>query len=163
MSHSGPQGPSRRWGPGPEPSLPPITWRSISGRRPAIQTSSALAPAASTRIEWREVGPARKTLQHRGGLARLRGPSLGRPPLPSWGQLPAAHDTHLPLQCKGPGRQGHEDLPVPWTQESCGLPGPCRPSGSVSAGPAQPSVSRDETSSRSSWTAGEETAGNGRT
>lgn len=81
---------------------------------------------------------------------------------PGASSLPPMPRTYL-CSGKGPGRQGHEDLPVPRTQESCGLPGPCRPSGSVSAGPAQPSVSRDETSSRSSWTAGEETAGNGRT
>ena len=68
MSHLGPWGPSRRWGPGPEPSLPPITWRSISGGRPAIQTASTLVPAASAWTEWGEVGPARKALQSRGGL-----------------------------------------------------------------------------------------------
>ena len=128
-----------------------------------IQTSSTRAPAAAAWTEWGEVGLARKTLQRRGGLARLRGPSPGHPTLPSWGQLPAAHATHLPLWWQGPRRQGHEDLPVPWTQESCDLPGPCHPSGSVSAGLVWPSVSRDKTSSRSGWTAGKETAGNGRT
>lgn len=148
--HSGPQGPSRRWGPGPEPSLPPITWRGISGRRPAIQTSSALAPAASAWTERRS-GPSKKNpAAQRRFLLACRSPSLGAPTCPPGASsLPPMPRTYLCCS-EAPSVKAMKGLPVPRTQEAAVSLAPAAPAVLLLSGAsaARLSPSRDETSSR---------------